>query len=228
MSDLIIIADLDTILQIVVFLIIVISSLAGQFFKGNAEKKRRKRPIRPVEGGERPQPDPERSRLEDEIESMLRRAVGREPEVVEPELVEPEVVVHREPEPTSTRRPMPISAELVELPEEPARESIANRRMESDISKRSRRLGSAIERADERLESRLHRTFDHKLGQLESRASVTGPPTSATDPQVTAESLKSSLAGDGQMAERIAEMLRSPNDLPTAIVLSEILRRPEF
>jgi hypothetical protein len=61
----------------------------------------------------------------------------------------------------------------------------------------------------------LHQVFDHKLGQLRS---------SATEP-AAAEPNK--LAAD-MTADQVLRMLRSPASVRDAIVLAEVLKRPEW
>lgn len=212
MLDAVVIAvDLDQVLQIAVFLIIIISSLAGQFFKGNAQRKKVARPP-----GE-PAADADRPRLESEIEAMLRRAVGAEP--AEKSL--PELGTERKTTRTLNMPQPVVAAEVVEVVPE-KRESVSeyvSRHMETEgFKRRPTHLAADISRADERLESRLHKTFDHKLGQLNT--SFTPIETVTTQPPSGVEA--------SPLASRVVEMLRSPDDLPAAILLNEILRRPEW
>lgn len=227
----IIFADVDF-LQILIFLVIVISSLVGQFIKGNAEKKKRPRPpIKPVDAGDLDQADRERGRLEEEIDSMLRRAIGAEPkkpvevEVIEPEVVqphnvEPEIVVLRDQPAQGRRGAGTIPAVLAESVA-PKEDSIFNRHIESELEKRTDRFGSDIRKADQRIESRMQKTFDHKLGALSESSSSFG----MSEPGAQDSGSQSS---DAAVANRVIEMLTTPGDLPAAIVLSEIVRRPEW
>lgn len=78
-------------------------------------------------------------------------------------------------------------------------------------------VGAAIDQADERLESRLHQTFDHKIGQL-------GKSTMESAAVSPSESARSAAAPG---AASIAQMLLDPHSLRNAVILVEILRRPE-
>ena len=78
-------------------------------------------------------------------------------------------------------------------------------------------VGASVDQADERLESRLHRTFDHKIGQL-TRSTMEA---AADSPSAAARSAL--LPG----AASIAQMLLDPHSLRNAVILVEILRRPE-
>jgi len=79
---------------------------------------------------------------------------------------------------------------------------------------RAERMGDTIEQADDRLEARLHQTFDHKVGQLANTSGGTAATRANTE--VTS-----------QIAANIVEVLRSPKNAQQAIILSEIINRPE-
>ena len=127
---------------------------------------------------------------------------------------------HREQHVRGRRDTGPIPAVLAE-PVVPKDDSMANRHIETDLEKRTDRFGSDIRRAEQRLESRLQKTFDRKLGDLQEESSL--PKTA----ELSAKGSDSQSA-DAAVAERVVEMLTTPRDLPAAIVLSEILRRPEW
>ncbi|MDG2384410.1 MAG: hypothetical protein P8N76_22270 [Pirellulaceae bacterium] len=217
--------DLDNILQIVVFAIIVISSLAGQFFKGKAERNKVKRRNRqPIEDGDRP-------RLENEIEAMLRRAVGAEKVDQQPPQLEQEVEITRtRPRSQSAGSEPIVSAELVAEPVITAertasqRESIAehvSRHMggpSQSLTDSARPLRSDISQIDEQLEDRIQKKFDHRLGKLQSTSRL---------PEMT-QSSQQGREEVGMLASRVVEMLHSPEDVKAAILLNEILRRPEL
>lgn len=83
----------------------------------------------------------------------------------------------------------------------------------------SAELGAELSLADERMESHLQQTFDHRLGQL-------GGPTTPIAQGTDAEHWRES-SNQPQTALRVRELLASPQDLSAAFILSEILRRPE-
>ncbi len=79
---------------------------------------------------------------------------------------------------------------------------------ESSNDMRRRKLrGKPVDQADERAEKRLHDTFDHEVGSLSHEDVVTVEETTP--------------------AEEIAEMLKTPKGMRDAIILSEILNRPD-
>ena len=82
------------------------------------------------------------------------------------------------------------------------------------IAEHARHLGEQVDLADDKLEARLHQTFDHQLGRFRNVASETaGAPRVRPMTDVT--------------PTEILGMLTNPESIRDAIVMSEILRRPE-
>jgi hypothetical protein len=211
--------DLDTILQVGVFLFIIISTLAGQIFSKNNQrgpakgKKPRPRP-RPRPKGQEPRPGPLADRRPQAqpwqpIEARLPRETAR-PRPLLNEPVQPEIV------PVEVVPVQPVSIEP-----SIGRESVAEH-VQRHIEKPRRQ--SQIEQADERMASHLHEAFDHRLGRLGKRSKLTGTTiagalASRDTPQTAALPL--------DISARIAQMMQTPEYLSAAIVLNEILKRPE-
>ena len=91
----------------------------------------------------------------------------------------------------------------------------------SGFGERISHMGEEIDQADDRMEAHLHGYFEHKLGDLG------GETSRASD-----SSLDDDNAGQGPSDQKTAafdiqKLLRSPTNIRDAIVLSEILRRPE-
>ncbi len=228
-------------IQIAIFLFIIFSSLAGQLFKTKQEQRqqpnrppRKPRPDRrepepafddranpPRAEFEPPQPERPRSPLQDEIETFLRRAMGKEPEQAE---VVAEVVRPVEPE---ARVPtlVTLGQSRDEESEESVAEHVARHLRQGDIEAREAAMGQAIGQADERMESHLESVFDHSLGQLHRRDPTAEPRDIA---QGTDAAVWDQASRPNQLitARQIAEKLRSPDEIATAIVLGEVLRRP--
>lgn len=242
-------------LQIAILLFIILSSLASQLFKPNPQqqqqqperRRNRPRPVPPqgapaarVEAqpaarpaapaaakGSRP-----RNAVQDEIETFLRRATGQEPP--KPDVVPAEVV----PAPPARERKRPAAAagqksaaaqrekrELREQGEqrESVAEHVARRMHDGGLETREAGLGGAIQQTERRIGSHLDQVFDHQLGQL---TGASGTERTAAKPSTAPAPADSSLPPSTISAARIAQILRSPEDLATAIVLSEILQRP--
>jgi hypothetical protein len=119
------------------------------------------------------------------------------------------------------RRPppaRPVEAEILdeddlEVLSDP-KADIASRRLDtSDVTGNTSQLGYQVGQSDERLEARLHQKFDHDLTSLDDRETTkSAPPGSAKKPSVAAS---------------IADMLKEPDSIRNAVILSEILTRPE-
>ena len=106
-----------------------------------------------------------------------------------------------------------VDAELAELGDDVGRHVSQHLRGNLEIAEHARRLGEEVDRADDRLESRLHQTFDHQLGRLKKTASDTAATEHAKPaPDVT--------------LREIRDLLRSAASIRDAIVMAEVLRRP--
>ena len=210
--------DLDTILQVGVFLFIIISTLAGQLFsknqrgpaKGQKPRPRpRQRPERPDDLGQnRPERQPQAQPWNEPIEVRM----PRERDVVRAEPVRPELV----------------RAETVPVEPVVVRESVAEhvqRHIESGGIES--RLQSQVEQADERMASHLQDAFDHRLGRLESEDDAKIRGTKLAKKKSATSTTESPPVATSEIAARVAQMMRNPDDLSAAIVLNEILKRPE-
>ena len=80
------------------------------------------------------------------------------------------------------------------------------------FSQRTAHLGEEVAKADDRFETHLHMKFDHGLGQLSDRH--------ATD-------VYERPAASNETARDLAQLLARPEGVRQAIVLNEILTRPD-
>jgi hypothetical protein len=71
-----------------------------------------------------------------------------------------------------------------------------------------------VKKADAQFDVQLHQKFDHELGSLANRGEDSRPVSAASIAALSP-------------AAQIAGMLSSPDGVRQAIVLNEILRRPE-
>jgi len=217
----------------VLFLVIMVGSwifsqVAAARNQGNAAKGQQAR--RPG-----PAPRPQQPPAGDPVEEFLRRA---QQAPAPPKKTGP--AKQRVAQPQSSRRPPPLkqrqSGEPLAPPvfrgeqavsREPLRtlaaeesvfdggvaQHVTSRLDTSKYEQRAEHFVDEIDQADEKLEEHMHDVFDHKLGQL---ASTTSDPVEET--AQTAAALNSA---------DIAAMLQDPTSMRKAIVLTEILRRPE-
>src|SRR5262245_34608281 len=107
-----------------------------------------------------------------------------------------------------------VDAELAEIGDSVGRHVNQHLRGTEQIAEHTRHLGEVVDQADDKLESHLHQVFDHQLGKLKKTASTT-----AAAPHAVA-------APDVKLSEMF-QMLRSPQSIRDAIVMAEVLRRPE-
>ncbi len=94
-----------------------------------------------------------------------------------------------------------------------------------EFSRRGAQLGEEVAQADRQIDQRLQQVFDHELSHIEAVPGEAAVPPAVVEP---ADSLEAA----GGMAPvvsavGIAELLATPELLGQAIVLNEILRRPE-
>jgi len=94
----------------------------------------------------------------------------------------------------------------------------------SDFGERMSHMGEDVDRADDRMESHLHEYFEHALGDLGGATSRASNSTLDDDnaPQDPIDPKKA------KTKFNIRQLLRSPSSIRDAIVLSEILRKPDF
>ncbi len=85
----------------------------------------------------------------------------------------------------------------------------------SRLKKHAEKLGEKVGRADDVLEARLHQTFDHQIGRLVRPESATGDPAGKPKPPT-------------RTASSLLAMMASQHNVQQAIVMSEILKRPEW
>jgi hypothetical protein len=242
-------------IEIIIFLIIVVSSLIGQLFQ--SAKPKNKPPSKPGRGRPKPKPRPvqqpvpemERMRpaaelqrgrgpvkagptaLEQEIQEFLQRHRPAEA-AAKPKPATPPPATTRRPPPSPGRKPpastmpKPLKPRPAEREDFPPRESVevhVERHLrQGGVGARDAHLGDQIEQSDERLESHLQEVFQHSLGQLDSTIAVQPGIAAGTDAGVWDQR-----ATAHPLYDALTQMVSSPRQMQAAIVLSEIIRRPE-
>jgi hypothetical protein len=119
-----------------------------------------------------------------------------------------------------------VPAEVIE-PEMPLGRGVAahvQQHLGTDtIAQRDAHLGETVGQADEKVEDRLQEVFGHHVGRLA---------TSTADDQISqgtdADVWSGPAVATGQVAADVIQMLRSPQHLRQAFILSEILKRREL
>lgn len=92
----------------------------------------------------------------------------------------------------------------------------------SQIARHTAQMGQEVAEADEQMEAHIHEKFDHQIGTLKSTLAETPIPQhehfQSHDDMVTIE---------GTSGKKLASLLKNRDGMRRAIVLSEILNRPE-
>lgn len=88
----------------------------------------------------------------------------------------------------------------------------------SDVERHAAHFGKNISQKHDRVEQRIHEKFDHDLGKL----NVPDDQTISDDAYEHKEDRQS------QFMSEIIDMLSKPQTISQAIILNEVLKRPEF
>ncbi|MBN2022944.1 MAG: hypothetical protein JW809_09120 [Pirellulales bacterium] len=224
----------------IVILVVTGLSALGQFMARQREKaagapRPADRPMGPAAGPQPVQParpappvQPRRGALEDEIGEFLRRAAqqrGGQPQ--QADVAQPRRVVAQQsrPQPPRTLRPsaQPVEAEIVRGPVgEGVAQKVAKDLDTTEFKRRTAQLGQETRQAAARVEERLQHKFDHQLGQLAAKPQKRRKPAA---PQAAAAAAADALPPTS--AAGFAAILSDVDNVRQAIVLNEILQRPE-
>ncbi len=170
--------------------------------------------------------------MRDEVEEFLRRAAARraqaeakrreqQQQAAQPPLRQQPPPIQRQP---LVQRPPTVQTEpLVEIIEAEVADTSSrfntsvsqHLRGTTEIARHASSLGAEVDQSDDRLEARLHKTFDHQLGQLKD--TTTAAPVK--EAMQTSESLLASM--------NLTRLLSNAQSIRNAIILSEVLNRPE-
>ncbi|MGB6041908.1 MAG: hypothetical protein WBF93_02010 [Pirellulales bacterium] len=229
-NDFALLADAEDWLRLIVpavFVIIWVISQIASLGGGNKNAGPRHLPQQPKAG------------LAREIESFLNQVKkgqaadggGPKPVAAQPQAPRQQPNrPRREPlQPQRAHKPLrPARAEVVEAElvepqlarrgttKETLRQRGARRDKQRQEPKPSAR--DAVDQADERMTERLHQAFDRDLGELVD-TSDDGRNKDMSSDQVDMPAIPTT-------AEAVRDMLASPESIRTAVILSEILRRP--
>jgi hypothetical protein len=166
--------------------------------------------------------------MKDEVEDFLRRVAQMraqaEAQAKGQQRPQPRPVP-KTPPPPSRLAPAPVvvepvpveivDAELADRSDRVSRRVAEDLRGTDQIAEHTRRLGAEVDAVQDKMQAHLHQVFDHQLGRLKTSSGQEAAPT--------VEKPTSELSPD-----LVVRMLRSPGSIRDAIVMSEILRRPEF
>ena len=153
--------------------------------------------------------------MADDLEAFLKRAAARRAQQRKSSARPPQPRPATAP-PVRTSPP-PVRAESIPPrmrtpPPADVDRQFARRSHQMEVE--TEQLGRDVEQEDIRLEAHMHDTFDHRVGELDEDAGFAGDLGSTTPKR------------DDVSLDLIA-LLRNPASIRNAVLLSEILQRPE-
>ncbi len=186
-----------------------------EFLRRAAERRQQQK------GGGQPKP-PSRQQPPQQTRKPIRQQRPLEPTIVEPTIVEPTIVEPTivsaeivEAVPSSRRRATP--PQKTSLREQSVADHVRSHIDTSRIASHAEQLGDRIADIKDRVETNVHRRLDHDITALDDKSSIT-------------DTLPSDIFGKptDQFAEELRQMLRDQRTVGKAIILAEILKRPDF
>ena len=212
-------AGIGDVIGIVIFiLVIVVPAIAQMLNKARQQQQQQQRAGGPRPGGAQAGgAGGRRGNIEDDIGEFLRRAAERRGGAAAPQ-----------PPPPVRQQPLDVPV-LAEVAEEPPlgghlREHVGEYLDSSKFKRRASELGDEVAQADQLTKQRLHQKFDHQVGQLSGK-----PGESAAAPRVfgAPEPEDREIELPPTAAVGVAAMLRDVDSIRQAIIISEILNRPQ-
>ena len=86
-----------------------------------------------------------------------------------------------------------------------------------DVTSHADTLGDEVALADDKMNARMHKTFDHSVSRIADQKS--SRPAKKSGKQKSRQTTS---------AQNVFEMLRSPISIRDAIMIAEVLKRPDF
>lgn len=139
-----------------------------------------------------------------------RQPVQRRP--IEPRAAEPVEAKIVEPRPVQKRRPVKTSIRSGSVADH-----VQSHLDTSSIAEHAEQLGDRIANVYEQADTRVHEHLDHNLSKLDDRPTVTGQAAPAIFG-----------ANSSNLAGELREVLSNPKTIGRAILIAEILKRPDF
>jgi hypothetical protein len=153
--------------------------------------------------GQPPKPKTLEDKLRQEVEQFLRQVQGEEPKKPTPQ--KKQVVV-------APQKPAPRPEPQRRSPRKSIESLVSADMSTADITEHASKLGLEVSHADEKMTAHLQERFQHQLGAFQQ----------SQQPTETRRRPKNDAAAE------IAKLMRSPQGVRQAILVSEILRRPDF
>jgi hypothetical protein len=207
-------AAADEWLKYVGIIIVVGGSMIARVM--NEREKRKPKPPRSIQRVPPPPPRPQVRTPQDEVSDFLRRAA----ELRRGDVREVEVVDMRSGRRGTAAMPTIVAAEVA--PGGQSRESVAahvKQRLGSQRFEAREKNLSEIVKVDQQIESHLHQVFDHQISRIAAQSGEAAAPIVATV-------VPASTAQPSTPSSWVA-LFANPDSVKQAIVLNEILTRPE-
>jgi hypothetical protein len=194
---------------VIAILIMLVSGLSQRLGKPRQPQGPAGEPQRPAAAAPPRQVPVEEQAMEDEIGEFLRRTAKRRgPQAAPPAALEPVLV---EPERTG-----PIGGRV--------EEHVKDFLNAGEFSHRTAALGGEVAQADEQLGQHLHQVFDHNVSSLAATpGEVSAQPAAVVGPAADLAALELPATAAAGFAALLSDM----ENVRQAIVINEILRRPE-
>jgi hypothetical protein len=202
-------------------IVIIFASAVWQWLVRSVQLERRmQQPGRPGPPADRPR---DRT-VDDEIGEFLRRAAQRRGPQAAPPL---------QGAPLRRAAEQPVQAEIVEenaaAVEKPVGRQVTQHveaYLDSgEFARRSSELGGEVAQADAQLGEHLRQAFDHEVGKLAEKPGEAAAPPAVDESLLPAGDRLPS--GPSPAAVELAALLGDIDGIRQAVVLNEILRRPE-
>jgi hypothetical protein len=210
----IIFANEIALLKVIVFIVAVTIYAINHLLGAMKKTAQQQRAARPPEAA-RPA-SPGRQDLEAELQEFLQRAADKR---VEP-AARPVAAGSDAPRRSKRKKSVAAAGPIIEAQavDEPLRKRRIMPRVETSAFEQRAEQMTQVGRDDE-IQSRVHQVFDHQVGQL-----ATGSATAqAAQPDASAETPQP----DATTAQELMVWLARTQSLRGAVVLNEILARPE-
>jgi hypothetical protein len=135
------------------------------------------------------------------------RPVRQRERVAEPEIIEPEIIESGFSNPDSGNMNRP--------------------KWRSSPSEDEDIVGASVDHADERMIEHLRGVFDQSPNSFDAPRRSTGRLADSVD-AISDDSAKAGASKGDEVVDRVLELMKKPESLQTAFVLSEIFRRKQF
>ena len=197
-------SDLLSIIFVIIFIVIpLIRAMTSRMREGA-------QPANPVPPGRR-----EGGRVQEQIDEFLRRAAQR-----------------RGGQPAAATAPQPAEAVAEEDVPVGGRvgQQVQTYMDTSEFRRRGEELGGDIAQADQQFTQQVGQAFSGKVGRLASRPGETAQPleVASAEPSGPEYLARPTLDALPEAGSGLAEFLGSPENIAQAVIMSEILRRPEL